>query len=131
ELCIYTNVGLCLAAHAAEGDLLLARVHSGGSRAAQEPIAAGTVEYVGALTALKSLTSDASSAAVAEFPVEERLLSAPSGAGKGPRTLLYYMHGFDGRARAHFPLPEDFVIEFQQSRGWDIIDGYYPSSSGA
>jgi len=62
--------------------------------------------------------------------VEELLLHAPPGTGKGPKTLFYYMHGFDGRARKHSPLPEYFVSELQQSRGWDVIDGNYaPSAS--
>jgi len=126
ELCLYTNVGLCLAAHATDGNLVLTLAEKGGTRAAQGPSAAGTVEFTGTLASLEPLTTDAGSAPVAEFPVEERLLRAPSGAPKGPKTLLYYMHGFDGRARTHAPLPEYFVSELRQSRGWDVIDGNYP-----
>ena len=125
DLCIYTNVGLCLAAHSADGDLVLALAQKGGSRAAGEP-GAPTIEYVGALAALQPLTADAGSQPVKEFPVEELVLPAPSAARKGPKTLFYYMHGFDGRAREHSPLPEYFISELQQSRGWDIIDGNYP-----
>ncbi len=128
ELCIYTNIGLCLAAHSADGDLVLTHIQRGGSRAALDVIAPGTIEYAGALATLKPLTSDASSAPVAEQPVEELLLRAVPGARAGPKTLLYYMHGFDGRAREHSPLPEYFVSELQRSRGWDIIDANYPRS---
>jgi tetratricopeptide (TPR) repeat protein len=131
ELCIYTNVGVCLSAHTANGDLVLARADKAGNRAAQEVSAAGTVEYLGALTAFKPLTANAIADAVAQFPVEEVLLPAASGANKGPKTLFYYMHGFDGHAREHSPLPEYFVSEFQESRGWDIIDGNYPRSGVA
>jgi tetratricopeptide (TPR) repeat protein len=120
ELCIYTNVDLCLSAHASDGEIVLAR----GDRAAD----ANAVEYSGAAVDLKNLAIDASTDPVAEFPVEEVLLKAPAGAPKGPRTLFYYMHGFDGHAREHSPLPEYFVSEIQNSRGWDVIDGNYPRS---
>ena len=56
------------------------------------------------------------------------MLHGAPGVNKGPKTLFYYMHGFDGRARAHSPLPEYFVSDLQQSRGWDVIDGNYPRS---
>jgi tetratricopeptide (TPR) repeat protein/pimeloyl-ACP methyl ester carboxylesterase len=125
QLCIYTNIGLCLAVHASGSDLVLARAAEAGHLAAQEPSGEGTVEYVGVLSSIKPLTTEASAAAVREFPVEELLLHAPPGTGKGPKTLFYYMHGFDGRARKHSPLPEYFVSELQQSRGWDVIDGNY------
>jgi tetratricopeptide (TPR) repeat protein len=128
ELCIYTNVGLCLAAHAADGDLVLTHIQRGGSRAALDVIAPGTIEYAGSLATLQPLTSDASSASVAEQRVEELLLRGAPGASKGPKTLLYYMHGFDGRAREHSPLPEYFVSQLQQARGWDLIDANYPRS---
>jgi tetratricopeptide (TPR) repeat protein len=125
EVCLYTNVGLCMAAHALGPDLALVRAEKGENRAVQEGTALGTVEYVGPLAAMKPLTGT-TRAPVQEFPVEELLLHGAPGANKGPKTLLYYMHGFDGRAREHSPLPEYFVSELQQSRGWDVIDGNYP-----
>lgn len=131
ELCIYTNVALCLAAHAAEGDLVLARASEGGYRATQESIAPGTIEYFGAVAALKPLVLHPGSAPVAEFPLEEMWMRAAPGASHGPKTLFYYMHGFDGRAREHSPLPEYFVSELQRSRGWDIIDANYPRAGVA
>ncbi len=126
ELCIHTNVGLCLSAHVSHDDLVLTLAHKAGNRSAQESTVAGTVEFAGSLSALKPLTTDAVSGGVAEFPIEEVLLPGARGANKGPKTLLYYMHGFDGRAREHSPLPEYFVSEIQQARGWDLIDGNYP-----
>jgi tetratricopeptide (TPR) repeat protein len=130
-LCIYTNVGLCLTAHAANGELVLVRAEKGGSRAAQQGTAVGTVEYVGAVGTLAPLSNDASSRTAAGFPIEELLLRAAPKVKKGPKTLFYYMHGFDGHAREHSPLPEYFVSELQQSRGWDIIDGNYPRAGVA
>lgn len=130
-LCIYTNVGLCLAAHAANGELVLVRAEKGGSRAAQQGTAIGTVEYVGAVASLAPLSSEAISRTAAEFPIEELLLRAAPAVPKGPKTLFYYMHGFDGHAREHSPLPEYFVSELQQSRGWDIMDGNYPRAGVA
>ncbi len=124
-LCLYTNVGLCLAAHALGDDLVLIRAEKGANRAVQEGTALGTVEYVGSLATFKPLATT-TSAPVQEFPVEELLLHGAPTSKKGPKTLLYYMHGFDGRARAHSPLPEYFVSELQHSRGWDVIDGNYP-----
>jgi tetratricopeptide (TPR) repeat protein/pimeloyl-ACP methyl ester carboxylesterase len=128
ELCIFTNVGLCLAAHVAGGDIVLVRADKAGNRAAQMATGAGAVEYVGVAAALRPLAADAVSDPVAEFPVEEVFLPAPPGVPASPKTLFYYMHGFDGRARAHAPLPEYFVTEIQRSRGWDVIDGNYPRS---
>jgi tetratricopeptide (TPR) repeat protein/pimeloyl-ACP methyl ester carboxylesterase len=127
ELCLYTNVGLCLAAHASESDMVLVRAEKGANRAVQEGTALGTVEYLGSLTSFKPL-AEAQSAPIHEFPVEELLLHGAPGVNKGPKTLFYYMHGFDGRVREHSPLPEYFVSDLQQSRGWDVIDGNYPRS---
>jgi tetratricopeptide (TPR) repeat protein/pimeloyl-ACP methyl ester carboxylesterase len=125
EVCLYTNVGLCMAAHALDPDMVLVRAEKSANRATQEGTALGTVEYVGSLTSLKPLDA-ANFAPVQEFPIEELLLQGAPGAIKGPKTLFYYMHGFDGRAREHSPLPEYFVSELQRSRGWDVIDGNYP-----
>jgi len=119
RLCIFTNVGLCLTAHEAGGDIVLGRAGQTDNRA--EP----AIEYWGAAGAFKNLSADAVSDPVAEFPVEEVLLP---GTRKGPKTLFYYMHGFDGHARNHSPLPEYFVSEIQNARGWDVIDGNYPRS---
>jgi len=131
ELCIHTNVGLCLSAHLSNDDLVLALAHKAGNRAAQESTVTGTVEFAGSLSAFKPLMTDALSGGVAEFPIEEVLLRGAPGVHKGPKTLLYYMHGFDGHAREHAPLPEYFVSEIQQSRGWDLIDGNYPRAGVA
>jgi tetratricopeptide (TPR) repeat protein len=120
EVCIYTNVELCLSAHADGGEIVLAH--------AKETGATSPVEYSGAVSDFKNLSTDASTDPVAEFPIEEVLLPAPAGTAKGPKTLFYYMHGFDGHAREHSPLPEYFVDEIQKSRGWDVIDGNYPRS---
>jgi tetratricopeptide (TPR) repeat protein/pimeloyl-ACP methyl ester carboxylesterase len=127
EVCLYTNVGLCMSAHALGPDLVLVRADKDANRTVQEGTAAGTVEYVGSLASFQPLAA-ASLAPVPEFPVEELLLHGAPGKNTGPKTLFYYMHGFDGRARAHSPLPEYFVSELQQSRGWDVIDGNYPRS---
>lgn len=124
-LCLYTNVGLCMAAHAAGSELVLVRAEKGTNRAVQEGSALGTVEYVGAITTFKPLAAG-DLTPVQEFPVEELLLHGAPGVDKGPKTLFYYMHGFDGRVREHSPLPEYFVSELQQSRGWDVMDGDYP-----
>jgi tetratricopeptide (TPR) repeat protein/pimeloyl-ACP methyl ester carboxylesterase len=124
-VCLYTNVGLCMAAHQVQSDLVLVRAEKGANRAVQEGSALGTVEYVGSLTSFKPLAA-ANLVPVQEFPVEEQLLHGAPAVKQGPKTLFYYMHGFDGRAREHSPLPEYFVSELQQSRGWDVIDGNYP-----
>jgi len=123
KLCIDTNVTMCLAAHEAGGDIVLART--------DQAAGGDAVEYFGAAAAFKDFSADAVSDPVAEFPIEEVLLPAPPGVAKGPKTLLYYMHGFDGHARNHSPLPEYFVSEIQNSRGWDVIDGNYPRSGAS
>ncbi len=125
QLCLYTNIGLCLLVHASGADLVMARAAEAVHGGTQEPGGAGTIEFVGTMSSIKPLTAEMNAVAVTEFPIEELLLRAPPGVGKGPKTLFYYMHGFDGRARSHSPLPEYFVSELQQSRGWDIIDGNY------
>jgi tetratricopeptide (TPR) repeat protein/pimeloyl-ACP methyl ester carboxylesterase len=120
KLCIDTNVIMCLAAHQAGGDIVLART----DQSADE----GAVEYFGPAAALRDFSADAVSDPIEEFPIEEVLLPAPAGVAKGPKTLFYYIHGFDGHARNHSPLPEYFVSEIQNSRGWDVIEGNYPRS---
>lgn len=128
ELCIYTNIGLCLTGHQADGKIALLRSEIVGSHAAEGLAGAGTLEYFGGADTLKDLSADAVSDPIAEFPIGEVFLPGPPGVAKGPKTLLYYMHGFEGRARAHPPVPEYFVSEIQASRGWDLIDGAYPRS---
>lgn len=120
ELCIYTNVESCLAGHAVGSRIALVR----SDRANK----ADTIEYTGESADLKPLATDATTGPVAEFPIEEAFLPAPAASAKGPKTLFYYIHGFDGHAREHSPLPEYFVSELQKSRGWDVIDGNYPRS---
>ena len=120
KLCIDSNVVLCFAGHQAGGDIVLART---------DPAAgADAVEYFGAANSLKDLSADGVSASTPEIPVEEVLLRGAPAKAQGPKTLLYYIHGFDGHARNHSPLPEYFVSEIQKSRGWDVIDGNYPRS---
>jgi len=128
ELCLYTNVGLCLTGHEADGKIALARSEIVGSRAAESLAGAGSLEYFGAVDALAELKADAVSDPIAEFPIDEVFVPGLPGVARGPKTLFYYIHGFDGRARAHPPLPEFFVSEIQSSRGWDVIDGAYPRS---
>jgi tetratricopeptide (TPR) repeat protein/pimeloyl-ACP methyl ester carboxylesterase len=128
ELCINTNIGLCLTGHQAGGNIAFARAEVIGSHAAEGLMGGGTLEYFGALDKIADLKADAVSDPVAEFPVDEVFLPGPSSVARGPKTLFYYLHGFDGRARAHPPLPEFFVSEIQNSRGWDVIDGAYPRS---
>jgi tetratricopeptide (TPR) repeat protein/pimeloyl-ACP methyl ester carboxylesterase len=123
QLCLYTNVALCLTGHVAGGTLVLARADT------------AALEYLGLATKLQDLKADAKTSAMTEFPIEEVLLpgtqsAAETGAARTSKstgkTLLYYIHGFDGRARAHSPLPEYFVSQMQKARGWDIIDADYP-----
>jgi tetratricopeptide (TPR) repeat protein len=128
ELCIYTNIGLCLIGHEADGKIALTRSEIVGSHAAEGLAGGGSLEYFGAVDKLADLKADAVSDPVVEFPVDEMFLPGPRGVGVGPKTLFYYMHGFDGRARAHPPLPEFFVSQIQATRGWDVIDGSYPRS---
>jgi pimeloyl-ACP methyl ester carboxylesterase len=128
ELCINTNIGLCLTGHQAGGNIAFARAEVIGSHAVEGLTGGGTLEYFGALDKIADLKADAVSDPVAEFPVDEVFLPGPSSVARGPKTLFYYLHGFDGRARAHPPLPEFFVSEIQSSRGWDVIDGAYPRS---
>lgn len=125
KVCIFTNVELCLDAHQAGGDIALGRTGQGGNSSEAVPTQS-VVEYWGAAADFKNLSADAVSDPVAEFPVEEMLLPAPPGVAKGLKTLFYYIHGFDGHARNHSPLPEYFVSEIQNTRGWDVIDGNYP-----
>ncbi len=128
ELCIYTSSTLCLAGRELDGDIVLTRAEIVGSHDAQGRAGAGVVEFSGTVGALKDLSADAVSDPVAELQVEEVFLPAPTAPPKGPKTLFYYMHGFAGRARAHAPIPQYFVSEMQNSRGWDVIDGNYPRS---
>jgi pimeloyl-ACP methyl ester carboxylesterase len=122
KLCIYTNVGLCLSAHELGGQIALVRSDQTGNRT--EPV----VEYWGAAGGFRNLSGDAVSDRVAEFPMEEVLMPAPPGSAKGPKTLFYYIGGFDGRAPNHLPLPLYFISELQNSRGWDVITADYPRS---
>lgn len=126
ELCVYTNIGLCLTGHQADGNIALIRSEIVGSHAAEGLAGGGSLEFFGPADALADLKADAVSDPVAEFPVDEVFLPGPPGVARGPKTVFYYMHGFDGRARAHPPLPEYFVSEIQATRGWDVIDGAYP-----
>ena len=128
ELCINTNIGLCLTGHQASGNIALTRAEIIGSHAAEGLTGGGTLEYFGAAAKLSDLKADAVSDPVAQFPIDEVFLPGPTGVARGPKTIFYYVHGFDGRARAHPPLPEFFVSEIQNSRGWDVIDGAYPRS---
>lgn len=129
QICIYTNVGLCMAAHQAGDDIALVRTSGmaedeGGE--AGEGAEAGAAEFFGSAASLHPTDADAVSSPVAEFPVDEVFLPGGQTASSGPKTLLYYMHGFDGRARAHPPLAEFFVSQLQRTQGWDVIDGAYP-----
>ncbi len=129
QICIYTNVGLCLVAHQSGHDLALVRTsgdaeHEAGD--AGQGAEAGVAEFFGSAVTLHPTDADVVSSPVAEFPVDEVFLPGAKGAAKGPKTLLYYMHGFDGRARAHPPLAEFFVSQLQRTHGWDVIDGAYP-----
>jgi tetratricopeptide (TPR) repeat protein/pimeloyl-ACP methyl ester carboxylesterase len=120
KLCIDSNVVLCFTGHQAGGNIVLART---------DPAAgAEVVEYSGAADSLKDLSNDTVAASMPEIPVEEVLLRGAPAHAKDPKTVLYYIHGFDGHARNHSPLPEYFVSEIQKSRGWDVIDGNYPRS---
>lgn len=119
QLCLYTNVGLCLTGHVAGGAIALTRADD------------GVLEYFGASAKLQDTKADAASSPIAEFPVEEVLLPGAPVAGKGGKTLLYYIHGFEGRARAHSPIPEYFVDQIRNELGWDVIDGNYPRSGVA
>jgi tetratricopeptide (TPR) repeat protein/pimeloyl-ACP methyl ester carboxylesterase len=128
ELCINTNIGLCLTGHQVGGNIALTRAEIIGGRAAAGMAEGGALEYFGASDKLIDLKADAVSDPVTEFPVDEVFMPGPPGVARGPKTLFYYLHGFDGRARAHPPLPEFFIGEIQSSRGWDMIDGAYPRS---
>ena len=107
-----------MAAHAGS-ELVLVRAEKGTNRAVQEGSALGTVEYAAHRNLQAARSGDLTP--VQEFPVEELLLHSAPGVDRGPKTLFYYMHGFDGRVREHSPLPEYFVSELQQSRGWDGV----------
>jgi len=131
ELCLYMSIGLCLTAHEADGMIALTRSEIVGSHAAEGLAGAGTLEYFGAADAFKDLDADATSDPVVEFPIDEKFLPGSAGVARGPKTLFYYMHGFDGRARARPPVPEYFVTKIQETRGWDVIDGAYPRSGVA
>lgn len=129
QICIYTNVGLCLTAHQAGEDIALVRTSGGAEDVVadtDEGAQPGAAEFFGSAANLHPTVADAVSSPVAEFPVDEVFLPGVKTAAKGPRTLLYYLHGFDGRARAHPPLAEFFVSQLQRTQGWDVIDGAYP-----
>jgi tetratricopeptide (TPR) repeat protein/pimeloyl-ACP methyl ester carboxylesterase len=120
QLCVYTNVALCMTGHAAGGEIALTRVDS------EVP------EYSGLATKLTDLKGDAANFPVAEFPVDELLVPGGSGAaGSGKKTLLYYIHGFEGVARTRPPLPQYFVDAIRKSEGWDLIDAAYPRTGVA
>lgn len=113
RLCIYTNVSLCLIAKRAGENLSLARTD-------------GTLEYLGKTSKFRTVSADNSTAPIAELPLDEKLLPGKPGSDNGKKTLLYYIHGFDGTARAHSELLQYFVGGIQQSNGWDVIDADYP-----
>jgi tetratricopeptide (TPR) repeat protein len=117
QLCLYTNRRLCMTAHRTAGEVVLA-----GER--------GETEYSGRAAAFAPTTADNASDPIREFPLREEF--RPGGqprAGPG-RTLLYYMHGFDGRTPHHSPLLEYFLGRIQETKGWDVIDADYPLDVG-
>jgi hypothetical protein len=113
KLCIYTSNVLCTTVHVAGEAVTLIRED-------------GVLEYAGATTAFKPLAADNATSPITEFPLLEKFLpgSQPR-SGKG-RTLFYYIHGFDGRARVHSPMLQYFMARFQKTEGWDVVDADYP-----
>jgi hypothetical protein len=114
ELCIYTSVALCLNGHVAGDTVSLARADD------------GTLEYSGQVSKLQNESVDMAMMAVAEFPLEEVLVPGSQVSARGGKTVLYYIHGFEDRARAHSPVTPYFVGQIQKSEGWDVIDADYP-----
>jgi len=112
QLCLYLNRRLCMTAHRANGELTLVRADN-------------VMEFTGA-DALTPTTADNASDPVREFPLREEM--RPGGQPRtGPgRTLLYYIHGFDGRTPHHSPLLEFFLRRIQETKGWDVVDADYP-----
>jgi len=88
----------------------------------------GTLEYSGAASDLQNSSLDNTTSPIKELPLDEKLLAGVQSANGGKKTLLYFIHGFDGRVRAHSPLPQYFVSQIQKSQGWDVIDADFPFS---
>ena len=115
RLCLFTNALVCMTGHSAGGTLTLTR-------------ADGTVEYSGPDTKLPGISLDNATAPIKEYPLDEKLVAAPPGtpASKGPKTLLYYIHGLPISPRMHNPALPYFVEQIRKSEGWDVIDADFP-----
>jgi len=113
RLCIYTNVQICLSGHIASGTVTLTRPD-------------GTVEYTGPDAKFQNINLDNASAPIKEYPLDEKFHAAPQGVAKGPKTLLYYIHGLPVSPRMHTPLEQYFVAQIRKSEGWDVIDADFP-----
>jgi tetratricopeptide (TPR) repeat protein len=118
QLCLYTNLRLCMTAHRGDGQVVLAR-------------AGGVVEYAGDAAAFVPTSADNASNPIREFPLREEFRPGAQPRSGGGRTLLYYIHGFDGRTPHHSPLLEYFLGKIQDTKGWDVIDADYPLDVGA
>ncbi len=118
QVCLYTNRRVCMFARQKGANLTLSRND-------------GTVEFTGAVSALKPLAADNASSPVKEFPLREVLLPAAKLAPPHGRTVLYYIHGFEGRAAGHSQLLEYFLERVRGEQGWDVIDADYPLDVGA
>jgi tetratricopeptide (TPR) repeat protein/pimeloyl-ACP methyl ester carboxylesterase len=114
ELCIFTGVALCLRGHVEGGTVSLTRSED------------GVLEYSGEAARLKDSGADMASSPIAELPLDEQFLPGTRGAAQGGKTLLYYIHGFDGVARGHSPVRQYFLARMQEAEGWDVIDADYP-----
>ncbi len=113
QLCIYTSLQFCLTVRNSAGAVSLTRND-------------GTLEYAGAASNLQNSSLDNTTSPIKELPLDEKLRPGVQGATGGKKTLLYYIHGFDGRARVHSPLPQYFLSRIQESTGWDVIDVDFP-----
>jgi tetratricopeptide (TPR) repeat protein/pimeloyl-ACP methyl ester carboxylesterase len=114
QLCVFTNVALCLSGHVADGAVSLTRAED------------GVLEYFGQLSDLQDFAADMASAPIAEFPLEEVFVAGSQTPANGEKTLFYYIHGFDGVARAHSPVRQYFINQIQKTENWDVIDADYP-----
>ena len=115
QLCLFTNRRVCMSGHADAAHIVFIRE-------------GGAVELAGLRSDLKPFAGDNAAHPIREFPLDERFITAPKPAVKGHKAVLFYIHGFAGKARGHSPALEYFLAHLSRAENMDVIDADYPDA---
>lgn len=115
QLCLFTNRRVCMSAHADAAHIVFTRE-------------TGAVELAGARSELRAFGGDNAAHPIGEFPLDEQFIAGSRSGAYGGKALLYYIHGFAGRARGHSPALEYFLAHLLRAEDMDVIDADYPTS---